>query len=476
MARQKKRGAKTRQRMEAMERKRSMPTVVGLVGLAVFGLGTLLAIVGKGSALAALGACVGLAGSLTYVVARFVRDRKPRAKGLAIARSWWSFPVGVMLLIGGAGMLLYPVFLTPETFRQLAEQSPYGPLVAVAFLFAGAAFLIDGLDRPAPSEPPFAVPEPEGTLNRLRLVNPVQIPMALVALFVPRLWAKIPFAMYLYESWRELDAEAARDREARAEAGKTGYDWRPIVVFCLGAVLLGLMEYYGHAAALRLLVDFFDPPGRDGPPDGFFGIVRDGTVRGAPFERLIEFVWWSGWRLLGFFLLPALILKLLGERIADHGLQTRGFLSHGYIYVLFFAWVLFVVVSVSYEDSFQTYYPFYKNATRSWYDFWTWEVLYAVQFFSLEFFFRGFWLKSGKAAMGSHVIYAMAVPYCMIHFGKPFPETIAAIFAGVTLGTLALRTRSIWAGFLIHVSVAISMDVAALLQTTGLPTQWWPDL
>ena len=54
--------------------------------------------------------------------------------------------------------------------------------------------------------------------------------------------------------------------------------------------------------------------------------------------------------------------------------------------------------------------------------------------------------------------------------------TLAAILAGVVLGTLALRTRSIWAGFLIHVSVAISMDIAALIQTTGLPDQWWPSV
>jgi membrane protease YdiL (CAAX protease family) len=64
----------------------------------------------------------------------------------------------------------------------------------------------------------------------------------------------------------------------------------------------------------------------------------------------------------------------------------------------------------------------------------------------------------------------------MIHFGKPFLETLAAVLAGIVLGTLALRTRSIWSGFLIHVSVAISMDVAALLQTSELPSRWWPGL
>ena len=50
----------------------------------------------------------------------------------------------------------------------------------------------------------------------------------------------------------------------------------------------------------------------------------------------------------------------------------------------------------------------------------------------------------------------------MIHFGKPLPETIGAIIAGIFLGTLALWTRSIWLGFLIHVSVALSMDITAM--------------
>ena len=40
--------------------------------------------------------------------------------------------------------------------------------------------------------------------------------------------------------------------------------------------------------------------------------------------------------------------------------------------------------------------------------------------------------------------------------------SIGAIFAGLLLGTLAMRTRSIWGGVLIHAGVAISMDVLAL--------------
>jgi hypothetical protein len=50
----------------------------------------------------------------------------------------------------------------------------------------------------------------------------------------------------------------------------------------------------------------------------------------------------------------------------------------------------------------------------------------------------------------------------MVHFGKPFGETIAAIFAGLILGTLSLKSRSIVLGIIIHYSVAITMDIFAL--------------
>lgn len=46
--------------------------------------------------------------------------------------------------------------------------------------------------------------------------------------------------------------------------------------------------------------------------------------------------------------------------------------------------------------------------------------------------------------------------------------------AGIFLGTLAMKTRSIWSGFLIHVSVAVSMDLAALAATTGMPERLLP--
>jgi len=90
-----------------------------------------------------------------------------------------------------------------------------------------------------------------------------------------------------------------------------------------------------------------------------------------------------------------------------------------------------------------------------------------------EIFFRGFWLRAMRA-FGAGAIWSMVVPYCMIHYGKPYLEACAAVVAGVVLGSLAMRTRSIYAGFLVHGTVAILMDVLALYRRHALPSALTP--
>ena len=158
----------------------------------------------------------------------------------------------------------------------------------------------------------------------------------------------------------------------------------------------------------------------------------------------------------------------------DYGLSFDGFSEHIWIYGLSLFVVLLLVVVVSFDEAFTTYYPFYDLAGRSWSDFLLWELFYAAQFFSLEFFFRGWMLEGAKKRLGSAAIFVMVIPYVMIHYGKPMIETMGAIIAGLVLGTLAMKTRSIWAGFLVHVTVAVSMDAASLIQDEGLPTKFFP--
>jgi membrane protease YdiL (CAAX protease family) len=155
------------------------------------------------------------------------------------------------------------------------------------------------------------------------------------------------------------------------------------------------------------------------------------------------------------------------------GLRVRGLFRHAWIYGLCLAVVLPAVFIVSRAPDFAAYYPFYKQASRSWFDLACWEVMYFAQFFALEIFFRGFWLSGLRQTLGSGAIFAMCVPYCMIHYGKPYLEAAGAVVAGIALGSLAMRTKSIYSGFLVHVTVALSMDLLSLANHGALPKVLW---
>jgi membrane protease YdiL (CAAX protease family) len=188
------------------------------------------------------------------------------------------------------------------------------------------------------------------------------------------------------------------------------------------------------------------------------------TIR--PYDRLSRNIAWSLGCFTFYFALPAIIVRrVLGHRLRDYGLSTENFFRHFWIYALLFVPVGCLVLVVASNPDFQQQYPFYKNP-QGLVDFAVWEFFYALQFFSLEFFFRGFMLHGAKDRLGRFAIFAMVVPYTMIHFRKPLYETIGAMIAGSALGVLSLRTRSILGGFMIHVAVAISMDVAAVLMRT----------
>jgi membrane protease YdiL (CAAX protease family) len=56
----------------------------------------------------------------------------------------------------------------------------------------------------------------------------------------------------------------------------------------------------------------------------------------------------------------------------------------------------------------------------------------------------------------------MAIPYVMVHFNKPLPETFGALGAALILGALALRAGSFIPGFFLHWAVGLTMDALAV--------------
>lgn len=238
------------------------------------------------------------------------------------------------------------------------------------------------------------------------------------------------------DQWRAIDAESAR---APADAGTTSVTALIVLITVAGS--LTLQEYIGSHAMYAQL----------------FPVADDA------YWELRGYAWWAAWRVIGYVLVPMLVLACLpGERIRDYHVSLREARKHLWIYLALFALVLPAVLLASTTTAFRQTYPFYRSANRSYLDLVIWELLYAAQFLSLEFFFRGFILQGLRRALGANAIFVMLVPYCMIHYGKPLAETLGAIGAGLILGTLAMRTRSIWGGVLIHIGVATTMDVLAL--------------
>jgi membrane protease YdiL (CAAX protease family) len=185
--------------------------------------------------------------------------------------------------------------------------------------------------------------------------------------------------------------------------------------------------------------------------------------------ELTGYVWWTSVQLVGYVVVPALLIRYgFKARVRDFGWQLNQAPQHWRGYLLLLSPILVFIYGVSLGKDFVNHYPFYSLANRSWADLLAWEFLYLLQFVCLEFFFRGFILNALRPALGANAIWVMCVPYLMIHFPKLWLEATGAILFGLFLGILALRSRSIWGGVLVHAGVALTMDLAALFRKHGL--------
>ncbi len=232
---------------------------------------------------------------------------------------------------------------------------------------------------------------------------------------------------------------------------------RTIVILIWTALGLSIVEYWGNPlfAANALRQTGFTSAAQT--VSDFIAINNN--------AQLHSLIWWAGTIIVVYLLIPVMITRFAFRMpLSEMGLRFRGSLQGWQLYVV----MLFVMIPLVYyfsgTESFQSRYPFYKMAANEspWPNFIIWEIVYFVQFIALEFFFRGFITLGTRKSFGFLSIFIMTIPYCMIHFGKPMPETVAAIIAGIVLGTLSMKSRSVLLGVLIHYSVAITMDLMAL--------------
>ena len=309
----------------------------------------------------------------------------------------------------------------------------------------------------SPDVAQFPAPESSPFDALVRTVTPL-VPIPALLVILPAVF------LFFRNTWRELDEEAHRHRGEILATGKM--DVRPFVALAICAVVLTMQEYYGGRGWFETSVK---------PHLIRYEMTHPNALKLFKYDELYGFGWWALTRIVGYVLVPFPLWKLCfpKDSLLDMGLRTKGFFKHAWVYCLFLSIVLPAMLVVARQPDFGAYYPFYKQSSRSWCDFLIWESMYFAQFFALEMFFRGFWLGALRRSFGSGAIFAMAVPYCMIHYGKPYLEAMGAIVAGIALGSISMMTRSIYQGFLVHITVAALMDWLSLAHRHALPTQLW---
>ncbi len=238
--------------------------------------------------------------------------------------------------------------------------------------------------------------------------------------------------------WLGSDADLTSLR-----SGLSGVDKRVAFALVYTALVLALDEYSFSVAAAK----------------------RHGWLRGAGADNqdLGAGLVWVTSLLVFFVVIPAIIVRVWHrEPLASIGWNARGLVRHLRVYLPLYALVLPLVVIASQRADFTRTYPFVASARTDLFTFLLWECAYAMSFVAVEAFFRGYLLFTCAARMGWLSIFVMVVPYTMIHFHKPWPECLGAIAAGITLGALALAFRSFWGGVVVHVLVALTMDILAV--------------
>jgi len=255
------------------------------------------------------------------------------------------------------------------------------------------------------------------------------------------------------------DAQAEQHRSLNDESQR--FDWETAAVLITAAFALTWREYSTNAGLWSI------------PNLVLPSAMADSLKAWTAAAENREVVRLSGWvfaQTLAYLAAPMICCLLIRKSPANYGWKLQGATQLWPFYALLFGLILPVIVFVSQTPMFQRTYPFYglREGESVWPRLIVWELLYAWQFIVLEFFFRGFLVHGLKRRFGFYSVFVMMVPYCMIHFGKPYPETVGAIIAGIALGIMSLRTGSIWLGAALHIAVAWSMDFAALYTSSRL--------
>jgi membrane protease YdiL (CAAX protease family) len=126
------------------------------------------------------------------------------------------------------------------------------------------------------------------------------------------------------------------------------------------------------------------------------------------------------------------------------------------------AFVFFAVVLATRIPEVHAVYPVVREARTEPWLLVPSTLAFATYGFAWEFFFRGFLLSGLRARWGRVAILLQALPCAFMHLGKPSLELAASFPAALVFGGIAFANRSIVPGWVLHVAIALVMNLACV--------------
>ncbi len=167
----------------------------------------------------------------------------------------------------------------------------------------------------------------------------------------------------------------------------------------------------------------------------------------------------AGFLLLGVVPL-AIVRWLFGERWHTYGLGLGHSMRTFRTFLIILPFVLAGAWASRRDPAIAAVYPLNPAAGDSLWHFTGHAAAYFAYYFGWEFHFRGLSQHGLAPHMGlACAVLVQTLASSLAHFDKPPTELLASVAGGVLLGVLAVRTRSIVSGMLLHASLGIAIDL-----------------
>ncbi|MGO9916484.1 MAG: type II CAAX prenyl endopeptidase Rce1 family protein [Isosphaeraceae bacterium] len=127
------------------------------------------------------------------------------------------------------------------------------------------------------------------------------------------------------------------------------------------------------------------------------------------------------------------------------------------------------ILIIAQIPSIREFYPFFYPARQGGAVFWGFEAAALLSMASWEFINHGYLTLGLKERLGLLSVVVGAIPFGILHFGKPTLEIYWSVFDGMGLALLAYACGSIWPGVWLHGVGAFLLDVTLVYITPPRP-------